>query len=585
MNALRMSDMEQHKTATKPTKGIKKKSHEEYNAALYVRISRDEGNNENVSLGYQEEMLRAYALEHGYNVHDVYIDNGESGTTFNRKDFQRMIDDIESGLVNMVLTKDLSRFGRNLSQAVHYRDDYFPKNGVRFISIDGKFDSERDAENDFAVLEDLFNEFYPRQVSRKVKATRKVAAERGQFMGSIPPYGYRRDPENKHKLVIDEEVAHIVKRIYEQFLKGDSARRIGDMLNRDGILPPQAHYWQYSNKRNPFEQNAKSWCSSTVLSILQRDVYIGNITQGKRTTFSYKDDTLVYLPPEDWVRVENMHDSIIDRDIFDAVQVLISTNKKGRQRRTKDGEVSLFSNLIRCTNCGSKLTMHSQTRRGKTQRRYRCSRYAQHASKGCTPHQIDLEILNSAVLDDIQRNARLAKEDEDAFVKALYQASRKEQAAEVQRCKKELDTVKARLDEIDRLVMAAYEDRAKGNLPESMLSKLFKGYAVEQTELEAKLPILTATLESASSQIADLSAELETLKQHAEITELTREIVTSLIRVINVHEPKQNGKQREYDIEIRYRFQPPQPVSKPVTKKDTISPNTVSSETALLSNP
>ena len=508
------------------------------------------------------------------------VDDGKSGTTFDRKNFQRMINDIEAGLINMVLTKDLSRFGRNSSQAAFYRDEFFPRNGVRYISIDGKYDSNKDVENDFAMFEDLFNEYYPRQVSRKVKRTRKIAAERGQFMGSIPPYGYRRDPENKHKLVVDEEVAHIVKRIYEQFLKGDSARRIGDMLNRNGVLPPQAHYWQYTNKMNPFERNAKSWCSSTVLSILQRDVYIGNITQGKRTTFSYKDDTLVYLPPEDWVRVENMHDSIIDRDTFDAVQVLISTNKKGRQRRTKDGEVSLFSNLIRCTNCGSKLTMHSQTRRGKTQRRYRCSRYAQHASKGCTPHQIDLEMLSAVVLDDIQRNARLAKEDEDIFVKALYQVNRKEQAAEVQRCKKELDAIRARLGEIDRLVMAAYEDRAKGHLPESMLSKLFKGYAVEQMELEAKLPILTSTLESASSQIADLSAELETLKQHAKITELTREIVTALIRVINVHEPKQNGKQREYNIEIRYRFQPPQAV----IKKDTISPNTVSSETVLLSS-
>jgi hypothetical protein len=309
---------------------------------------------------------------------------------------------------------------------------------------------------------------------------------------------------------------------------------------------------------------------------LQRDVYIGNITQGKKTTFSYKDKSLVIVPPEDWITVENMHEAIIDRETFDAVQILVGANKKGRQRRTKiDGEVSLFSNLLRCADCGSKINMNAHTRRGKTQRRYRCSRYQQHSS-ACTPHQIDLETLNAAVLADIRQNATLAREDEDAFVRALYQVSRKEQAAEIQRCKKELDATRARLAEIDGLVLTAYEDRARGNLPEITLVKLFKGYENEQLKLEAQLPILAAALESASSQISDISAELEALKQHTEITELNREIVTKLIRVITIDEPIQNGKEREYKIEIRYKFQPPQ-------MKNTVSPNTVFSEKVLLS--
>ena len=539
--------------------GRSKLKPQDYSAALYLRLSRDEGENESRSIDYQRQMLTDYAEAHGYTIYDEYIDDGETGTNFNRTNFQRMIGDIEAGAVNMVLTKDLSRFGRNIAQAIHYRDDFFPKHGVRFISIDGKYDSVRDEENDFALLEDIFNEYYPKQVSRKVKKTRKIAAERGQFMGSIPPYGYRRSSDNRHKLVVDEEVSPIVLRIFEQFKNGDSARRIGDRLNREGILPPQAHYYHYMGKENPYGRNAKTWCSSTIMSLLQKDVYIGNITQGKRTKWSFKDETVVFLPKEDWITVEGKHEPIISQETFNTVQSLISSNKKGRQRKTSiNNEVSLFSNLLRCADCGSKITMHNHTRNGKIQHRYRCSRYCQHGS--CTPHQITLEILSDAVLKSIQENARLAKEDEDAFVKALYKLSRKEQSAEVGRCKKELAVAEGRLKEIDDLVKAVFEKSAKGSLPDDMLSMLLKGYGEEKTVLEAQLPLLVAALESASSQMADAGSDVEALKQHAEITDLTREVLTNLIRVIRIAEPvpNGNGKERDYSIEIRYKFQPPQ---------------------------
>jgi DNA invertase Pin-like site-specific DNA recombinase len=585
-----MPDMEQCKKGARLIGGIRTKNNE-YFAALYLRLSKEkvelengEKKNNSVSIEYQREVLTRYAFDNGYEIYDEYIDDGMSGVKFNkkRKGFNNMIEDIKQGHVNMVLAGDLGRFGRNGSKGSFYRDEFFPEHGVRFVSLDGLFDSNKDEENDFAPFVDQFNEFYAKITSRKVKRSRKIAAEKGRFMGSFAPYGYRRSPEDKHKLIVDAEVAPIVKRIFEQFKNGDSARRIGDLLNQDNILPPQAHYYQYMGKANPYKLNAKTWCSSTILSILQKDVYVGHTTQGKRKVRSYKDDTIIFLPENNWIRVENTHEAIIDNDTFNAVRVLMETNRKGRQRRTSIGnEVSLFSNLLRCVDCGSKLTMHKHERRGKVQHRYRCSRYAQHANKGCTPHQITLEYLSAAVLTETRKHARLAKEDEDAFIKTLYQVSRKEQAAEVQRCTKEIAVVTARLAEIDELAFTAVDKNSKGDvkIPYNMLSVILERYDKEKSELEMKLPILTTALESARIQMADIGMEIETLKQHAEIVALSREIVIRLIRVIYISEPKQNGKEREYNIEIRYRFHPPQMI----TKKNTISPNMVSSEKVLLS--
>jgi len=225
--------------------------------------------------------------------------------------------------------------------------------------------------------------------------------------------------------------------------------------------------------------------------------------------------------------------------------------------------------------------MNAHTRKGITQHRYRCSRYAQHASKGCTPHLITLETLSDVVLTDIRQNARLAKTDEDLFVKALYQLTRKEQAAEVQRLTKEISSANSRLEEIDELAMIAAEKNLKGDIkfPDSVINMMFAKFDKEKLELQAKLPILIDALELANSQMEDVGAEIDTLKQHTEITELTREVVTSLIRVIYIGEPKQNGNEREYDIEIRYKFQPPQTI----VKENTVSPNTVSPRNDILS--
>jgi len=346
MNAKnRMFDMEVNSNAVQSTRKISNKI-SEYSAALYLRISREKIDNESgekiknsVSIDYQREVLTKYALDKGYEIYGEYVDDGKSGVKFNSKrdGFYSMIEDIEHGHVNMVIAGDLSRFGRNSSQGTYYRDEFFPRHGVRFISLDGHFDSDKDEENDFASFVDGFNEHYARTTSRKVRRSRRIAAEKGRFMGSIPPYGYRRADNNRHLLVVDEEVAHIVKRIFEQFKSGDSARRIADMLNNDGVIPPQTHYYQYMDKENPYGRNAKTWCSATIQSILQKDVYLGHITQGKRRVRSYKDDTILFRPKEEWITVKDTHTPIIDSDTFNTVQAIISTNNKGRQRRTSIG--------------------------------------------------------------------------------------------------------------------------------------------------------------------------------------------------------------------------------------------------------
>jgi hypothetical protein len=381
-------------------------------------------------------------------------------------------------------------------------------------------------------------------------------------MGSMPQYGYKSADDNRHKLVIDEAAAVVVRRVFELFKNNEPCRRIADILNSENLPNPQAYYYISVGKSNPYTKNAKTWCAETVKVMLQRDVYLGHTTQGKRRVVSYNDKKReVVKNPEKWIKVENTHEALIDPDTFNAVQALFSTNRNSKPRRTSlDNEVSLFANIVRCADCDGRLTFNSTQRKNTIDQIYRCGRYIQHSKGTCTPHRITFQALRAVVLDGIQKYARLAHEDEEKFIQDLYSVSREEQYEEAARAKKQITTIRTRLREVERLTKATFEKHANGKLPDKTAESLYQSYEEERNTLEAEEATLTAALEISerqSSDIAGISKEVAELKQYFNITELTREVVTKLIKEIRVSEPLRNGKEKTYEIDIRYRFQKP----------------------------
>jgi len=320
-----------------------------YNAAIYCRLSRDDGKTESVSIQHQRDMLIDYANDRGYGIYDVYADDGISGTTFDRPDFKRMLRDIENAKVNMVLVKDLSRFGRDTIKCGYYRDVYFLEKDVRFVAIHSGYDSKEDGTGMEGIM-DYFNEYHARETSKKVKAVRKNAAIQGKFMGSRVPYGYMKNPNNRHTLVVEEEAAEVVRRIFHLYAIGNSARHIANILSKEGIDPPNVYYFKTLGKTNPFPSKTTTWGAATVTSILEREVYLGHTVQGKQRTLSHKIKKRVRIEPEDWIIVKDTHEPLVDEQTWREIKSRLEKSRAARRVRrnvstrvSSQNELSLFS--------------------------------------------------------------------------------------------------------------------------------------------------------------------------------------------------------------------------------------------------
>ena len=525
--------------------------------AIYCRLSRDDGNTtESNSISSQKEMLRLYAKEQGFSIYDYYIDDGFSGTNFERPEFQRMLTDVGCGHINTIITKDLSRLGRNYVQTGLY-SDFFQDNDVRIIAINDSYDTKNE-DNDIAPFKHILNEMYAKDISKKIRSSRKLAAKQGKFMGSVPPYGYMRDPANKHKLVTDEPAAAVVKQIFEMFCNHESARSIASYLNNEGLLSPQNYYYQRIEQENPYGSNAKTWCAATVTSILKNHVYLGNTIQSKRAVKSFKTKQVQKMPPEMWVVVNNTHEPIVDKQTWSSAQLAFSTRKNAKPRKTAvDDDVSLFSGLGYCKCCNSRIVFGSTKRATFVDYYYRCSKYVQHGKSACTPHRIKYDTIYAIVLEDIKRNAAIAQDDMEAFIKNLHNISVKEQMADIAKLKKRESQIKRRQDEIANLIQKTFEKNVSGLLPDDMFADLLQQYKKEKEELESELSTLHDQLLESESRSKDIVSEVEKLKQFAEIMELNRQIVTCLVQSIHISEPKVCDGEKTYGIEIRYKFQNP----------------------------
>ena len=521
-----------------------------YNVGIYARLSReDEREGDSVSIETQKQILLKHVREQGWHLADIYADDGYTGGNFDRPDFQRLIADVQSGKINLVLVKDLSRFGRNYIELGQYTEVMFPRLGCRFVALHDGVDTGR-GDNDIMPFKNLFNEFYLRDCSRKAKASKKSMAERGRYTGSYAPYGYAIAQDGTHRLVVDEDAAPIVRRIFSLRRQGYGPRRIAGLLNGEQIPPPSAYRRARADRRSP--PGAPAWNCTTVSAMLSNEAYIGNLVQRKEETLSYKSKHRLKNSEEDWVRAENTHEPIIDRPTWDACMQLAARAQKTRSGRA--GEPHLFAGLLFCGDCGCGLRANIDRRSGGGSCvRYVCGRYQTGGRAACSIHSVREEALRQLLREDIQRRLPGKTRDEEA-IRQLVLKRLRENAGERHRADRARSKqLQSRLEELAQIVCSLYEDKALGRIPEQSYREMIDRYHKEQEAKIDELRVLERKLQSAGQDRGGIGALAEAVKRRAAGEELDRAILLALIGKIVVGEKQEAGGRREQRIEIFYR--------------------------------
>lgn len=526
-----------------------------YNTALYMRLSRDdELSGESGSISTQRMMLRQYAQEHGLNVVDEYIDDGWSGTNFDRPAFQRMIDDIEDGKINCVITKDLSRLGRNYVMTGQYTDFYFPSKGVRYIAINDNVDT-LNGESELAPFLNILNEMHARQTSKKVKAALYTKHMNGQHHGAYAPVGYMKDPERKGHLLIDPDTRWIVEKIFDLAVHGSGASKITRILLNEKVPSPGwLNYHRYGTFAHIYagqpEDKAYVWTIAQVKKLLKDEVYIGHSIHNRQSNISFKNKKKVRKPRDEWFKVENTHEAIISEEDFRRVQEMIDT----RRRSQKNGELQLFAGLIKCADCGWSLGHGRRKTKNGYDGYYHCSKNGQGLHQ-CSMHYIRDDVLHAYVLSRLQYWSQQAQQNEEKLLKRLMGATDRERSAAKKKQTAELHKAEKRKAEIDSLFMKMYEDWSAGRITEYNFNMLSEKYQTEQQELDVKIQQLRSSMDADQQSVQDAEKWIELIRRYTNITELTIDLLNALIEKVVVHEASKNTDgSRMQEVEIYYRF-------------------------------
>ena len=521
--------------------------------ALYSRLSCDDDlQGDSNSIKNQKAMLGKYAQEHGYKNPQFYVDDGYSGTNFNRPDFQRMIKDIEAGKVKTVIVKDMSRFGRDYLKVGYYTEIFFGERNVHFIAVNDGVDNNNEYDSDFTPFRNIINEWYAKDTSKKVRAVLKAKGNSGKPLCNCPPYGYYKDPTNKDKLLVDEYGANVVREIYSLCLQGYGPTQIARILTERGVDSPVV--WKskigvkYSLEK--FE-TPEIWSTRAVIGILSNPLYLGHTVNFRTSKKSYKSKQIIFRPKEDWVVFENTHEAIIDQDTFDTVQRL----RESKRRPTRLGEMSVFSGLLFCADCGKKMYLNRcKEYKQYDKARFVCGTYRKGTAKnrGCTAHSITLDAVEQIVLADLQRVLAMAKTNEKEFAELLQSNYNKEAKRDLTAKSKEFDESERRIKELDRIIQRVYEDNINGKISDERFKKMTQSYEDEQAELTERIKVLRRELEAAKEQSDGTDKFLRFVRKYTEITELTPEIVRTFIEKIIVHEKEKVDGKRRQTVEIIY---------------------------------
>ena len=526
-----------------------------YNAALYMRLSRDDENyGDSVSIETQRTILKQYAREHGFCVAGEYVDDGWSGTNFERPSFQRMMDDVENGKVNCIITKDLSRFGREHVMMDYYLEFLFPEKRVRYIAVAENEDTEKGL-SDFVPFKNLFNEWFAKDTSRKVKTALKAKVAAGQRVCAYAPIGYKKHPEIKNKLVIDEETRWIVEKIFDLAFHGKGAASITGMLIADKVPTPGfINFKRDGTFANIYagapEEKSYAWTIAQVKSILKDETYIGHTIHYRETNISFKNKRRIRKPESDWLRVENTQEPIISEQVFRQVQEQISQ----RRRKCKDGTTQIFAGLIKCADCGWSMSYSVNRQNTKPYGYYHCSKNGQ-GTRQCSMHYIRYDVLYAYVLSRLQYWFKQAELDEDKLLQRLLESGNQSRAAIRKKHLSDLKKAEKRKSEVDHLFTRVYEDNVAGRISDYNFRMLSEKYQGEQAQLDAQIAEIQMLLAADQQGEEDAGKWIALIRQMAYPTELTATLLNAVIEKILVHEAvKHDDGSREQEIEIFYRF-------------------------------
>ena len=518
--------------------------------ALYCRLSQDDGiEGDSNSIQNQKAILQKFAEDHHFPSPCFYVDDGFSGGTFQRPAFQQMISDMENGEIGIIVTKDLSRLGRNQLHTGLYIEERFPMFGVRFIAINDNVDTDSSESNDLMPFKNLFNEWFIRDTSRKIRAVLKAKAERGERLGTRTPYGYRKDPDTK-KLIVDEEAAAIVRRIFAMCAGGSGPSQIARILKKEQILTPTMYaYTRYGITHTCLDTaHPYNWSDSAIANLLENEIYLGNTVNMKYSTKSYKDKRRVEHPREECMVFENTHPALITREVWDMVQRV----RKNKRRLTKMEEQNKYSGLVFCADCGSNMVLHRAHTMSASYNHFICRTYKKDG-EACTGHYIRECVLDEIVLEDLRRVTSAAREHPEKFAAYIGSKQSAELQREIRRQEKELAAMRKRKAELDAIFKKLYEDSVLGRITTEQFQMLSGSYTEEQNLITVGIPQKESEIQRLRETAIGTDSFLDKAKRYTDITELTPELLRLFIEKIVVHEKEVKwSKHAPQTVEIYY---------------------------------
>ena len=520
---------------------------------LYGRLSQeDERDGESNSIQNQRLMLEKYAADNGFENILFLSDDGYSGTNFNRPAWKELMKMVENDEVATIIVKDMSRLGRDYLLVGQYTEMIFPSYGVRFIAVNNNVDSLY-GDNDFTPFVNLFNDFYAKDTSRKIRAVVKSKAERGERVATRAPYGYKKDENNpKSRIVPDEDAAPIVQRIFSLCVGGKGPTQIAKQLKSEQVFTPGYYYYSKTGVlfTNVDVTRPYDWNSRSVADILEDEVYLGHTISLKYTTVSYKNKKRIKRPESDQLRFENTHEPLVTKETWDIVQDI----RKRKRRRANMAEQDMFSGLVRCIDCGEKMILHRAHTMAAVKNNFMCSTYRKRGKEKCSAHYLREIHLAAIVLDDLLRVTHFARQQEALFIQYINRKNNAETRHEIERLQKELELMRRRDTELSTLFKRLYEDNVLGKVTNEQFRMLSGDYNAEQKSLKERIPQTAERIEELQASISNVTRFIDKAKRYTEINELSGELLNIFIEKIEVGERAERySRTAEQEIIIHYR--------------------------------
>ena len=501
-------------------------------------------------------MLKQYAESNSIAIYDYYVDDGFSGTNFERPSFKKMITDIENGKINCVITKDLSRLGRNYLQSGAYIEMYFPQKNIRYIAITDGIDTLNSNQNDIMPFKNILNEMYAKDTSKKVKSAIQSRMREGTYIGSKAPFGYLKDPNNKRRLIIDEKTKPIIELIYKLCLEGKGTQLISQELMKRKIPRPSAFVENAEKLYGLTEENKYQWSHRMVLNVLRDPVYCGNMARNKRPTLSFKNSKRLYIPKSDYIYAKNTHEGIVSEEVWEQVQTMVDKRKCNNKMGLYYDNI--FQGLVRCPKCGYALTPKTDYRLKKKELidfvHFSCSTYKKYGVNACSSHRIEARDLYNIVLEDIQYHGSMALSAKEDFVEKIIEKIEVEKIDEGKELSNKLELKKNQLAELDRSYEQLYEDRLEGNITERNFNLMNVSISKKQDKLIEEIKVLEGDIEESFETQDNYKKFMNNISKYAKIKSLNRYILNQIIDKIYVFDKEEIDGQISQKVEIHYKF-------------------------------